>query len=361
MLPETMKAVVAFSREDYRLTTVPTPRAEGKDLILKVEACGVCAGDIKCRAGGFRFWGGAGNPPYAQPPFIPGHELLGRVVEVGPEYSGPLRVGDRVTSEQVVPCGKCRYCREGRYTLCEPHNVYGFKRDLNGGFAEYVRLPANSINYLVPESIPMEKAVLIEPFACSMHAVDRARVEAGDIVAVAGAGTLGLGMIAALARRGHSNVRPKTIISIEPDERKRALALRLGADIAMPAWTQTGLPDEISARTDGCGVDVYIEASGHTSAISQGLQLIRKGGRFVEFSVFPGPASVDWSIIGDAKELDIYGVSLSPGCFPRVIEGLEDGSIPTDGVVTHTLPLDEFGEAFALAQRGESIKAVLVP
>lgn len=361
MLPDTMRAVVAYSTEDYRYTTVPTPRAKGKDLILKVEACGVCAGDIKCRQGGFRFWGGEGNPAYCEPPFIPGHELLGRVAEVGPEYEGPFRVGDRVTTEQIVPCGKCRYCREGKYSLCDPHNVYGFKSFLNGGFAEYVRLPENSINYAVPEDMPVEKALLIEPFSCSLHAVDRAKIELDDIVAIAGAGTLGLGMIAAMARRSHGNIRPKTIISIEPDENKRALALKLGADMAMPAWNKQGLPDEIAKMTDGCGVDVYIEASGHTAAISQGLQLIKKGGRFIEFSVFPGPASIDWSIIGDAKELDLYGVSLSPGCYPRVIEGIADGSIPTDGVLTHVLPLSEFEEAFAIAKRGESIKIALKP
>ncbi|MDO4740425.1 MAG: alcohol dehydrogenase catalytic domain-containing protein [Eubacteriales bacterium] len=361
MLPETMKAVVAYSKDDYRYTTVPTPRAQGKDLILKVEACGVCAGDIKCQQGGFRFWGGEGNPAYAEPPFIPGHELLGYVAEVGPEYDGPFRVGDRITTEQIVPCGKCRYCREGKWWLCDPHNVYGFKHFLNGGFAEYVRLPENSINYAVPVDMPLEKAVLIEPFACALHAVDRARIEEGDIVAVAGAGTLGLGMIAAMAQKGHGSIRPKCIISIEPDAKKRELVLALGADVAMPAWTQDGLPDLIAEMTENCGVDVYIDASGHTASISQGLQLIKKGGRFVEMSVFPGPAQIDWSIIGDAKELDLYGSSLSPHCYPRVIEGLADGSIACEGVLSHVLPLSDFAEAFAIAKRGESVKIALKP
>ena len=100
-----------------------------------------------------------------EPPFIPGHEILGRVAEVGPDYKGPFKLGDRIVSEQIVPCGTCRYCREDKYWLCDPHNVYGFKYFLNGGFAKYVRLPGLSRNHLVPEDLPMEKAILIEPFA----------------------------------------------------------------------------------------------------------------------------------------------------------------------------------------------------
>ena len=190
--------LVAHGLGDYRYERVPTPRAEGGDIILEVEACGVCAGDIKCYEGGARFWGGGGNPAFVEPPFIPGHELLGRVAEVGPDLQKDRsRWGDRITSEQLVPCGKCRYCREGKYWLCDPHNVYGFKHHLNGGFAKYVRLPERARNYRVPEDLPVEKAILIEPFACSMHAVDRAKIEKDDVVVIAGAGTLGLGMVAA--------------------------------------------------------------------------------------------------------------------------------------------------------------------
>lgn len=356
MLPSKMKAVVANGVHDYRYTEVVTPRAEGRDIILKVEACGVCAGDIKCYEGGFRFWGGEGNPAYAEPPFIPGHELLGHVVELGPEYDGSFHIGDRLTSEQIVPCGECRYCKEGKYWLCDPHNVYGFKNYLNGGFAEYVRLPANSINYRVPDDLPIEKAILIEPYACSLHAVDRARVEKDDVVVIAGAGTLGLGMITAA-----SLLKPRALISIDPVPALRELALRLGATHALDAWPHDGLPPLIDELSGGTGCDVYIEASGHVSAISQGLQLIKKGGRFVEFSVFGGPASIDWSIIGDAKELDLYGVSLSPHCFPRVIDGISDGSLKTKGVVTHQLPLREYEEAFALSKRREGIKIALIP
>ena len=356
MLPKEMRAVVAYAKGDYRYTKVETPRAQGKELILKVEACGVCAGDIKCYEQGFRFWGGEGNPPYCETPFIPGHELLGHIVEIGPDYSGPFQLGDRITSEQLVPCGKCRYCREGNTWLCDPHNVYGFKSSLNGGFAEYVRLPENAVNHRVPDELPVEKAILIEPYACAMHAVERACIQKDDIVMIAGAGTLGLGMITIASQK-----KPRALISIEPVAHLRELAMALGATHSMDALRDQNVPRWLLDMTEQTGCDVYIEASGHPSAILQGLTLIKKGGRFVEFSVFPGPASIDWSIIGDAKELDIMGSSLSPGCFPKVIEGIEKGLLKTDGVVTHILQLEQYQEAFEISKKREGIKTVLIP
>ena len=352
-----MKAVVAYGKGDYRYEEVDVPQIGPEELLLKVEACGVCAGDIKCYEGGLRFWGGEGNPPYCEPPFIPGHEFIGHIVEAGRAASfGDIVPGDRVTVEQVIPCGQCYYCKKGDYHLCGPHYVYGFKSGYNGGFAQYVAIRKNSRLYRIPEQMPIEKAALIEPYACGMHAVDRAKIGEGDVVVIAGAGTLGLSMITAAAAR-----RPKALISIEPAPHLRRLALEMGADYAIDAWREDGLPPLIDELTGGVGCDVYIEASGHASAIMQGLNLIRKGGRYVEFSVFAGPASIDWSIIGDAKEIDIYGVSLSPYTFPRVIEGIQNGTLKTEGVLTHKLPLTDFGKAFEMAKKRESIKDILLP
>ena len=135
---------------------------------------------------------------------------------------------------------------------------------------------------------------------------------------------------------------------------------RRSAVDAIPA-PPSSLPPILSELTEGTGCDVYIEASGHPSSIGQGLNMIKKGGRFVEFSVFAGPAKIDWSIIGDAKELDLYGVSLSPGCFPRVIEGIASGRLATGGVVTQALPLEQFEHAFGLGLSREGVKTILVP
>lgn len=112
---------------------------------------------------------------------------------------------------------------------------------------------------------------------------------------------------------------------------------------------ETDVKEAIAELTDGVGCDVYIEVAGHPSSVLQGLQLIRKKGRFVEFSVFGSKTTTDWSLIGDAKELDIYGSSLSPYCFEKVIQGIESGDLGTEGVVTHAFSLEDFMEAFQVA------------
>jgi threonine dehydrogenase-like Zn-dependent dehydrogenase len=114
--------------------------------------------------------------------------------------------------------------------------------------------------------------------------------------------------------------------------------------------------------TDGYGCDIYIEATGHPDAVVQGLQMIRKLGRFVEFSVFSHDVSVDWSIISDRKQLDVLGVHLGPYQYPFVISGIANGRIPTEGVVTHQLPLEQYKEGLEMMKKGDkSLKILLVP
>ena len=173
-IPEKMKAVVAYSPGDYRLEEIPVPKPKEGEMLIKVEACGICAGDMKSFHGAPRFWGGEGFPSYIVAPFVPGHEFVGHVAAVGQNVSGDFKIGDRVISEQIVPCMDCMFCKTGRYWMCQPHDVYGFKEQVNGGMAEYMVLPKNSINYHVPDGIPIEKAVLIEPF-CLFHALRKPR------------------------------------------------------------------------------------------------------------------------------------------------------------------------------------------
>jgi threonine dehydrogenase-like Zn-dependent dehydrogenase len=288
---------------------------------------------------------------------VPGHEFFGRIAAIGARHprKDELCVGDRVIPEQVVPCTECRYCKEGQYHMCQPHNVFGFKHYLNGGFARYALLPENAIVHKNPDSVGDEKAVLIEPFACAMHAVDRADIREGDVVVLAGAGPLGLGMVAAARLR-----KPGKLIVLDLTEGRLKRALGLGADLALnPQKDDVG--SILSALTGGYGCDIYIEATGHPSAVQQGLALLRKQGRFVEFSVFSEPATVDWSIIGDGKELEIRGVSLSPGCYEKVIADFEDGTLSCEGVLTHILPLERFKEAFQACRAPDAVKVALRP
>ena len=144
-LPKTMKAVVAYAPKDYRFEEVPTPKIENdKEIIVKVEACGICAGDIKAYYGAPSFWGDDKQPAYIKAPMIPGHEFIGRIVQKGDAVTD-FEIGDRVISEQIVPCWECRFCKRGQYWMCEKHDLYGFQNNVNGGMAEYMKLDRKSV------------------------------------------------------------------------------------------------------------------------------------------------------------------------------------------------------------------------
>lgn len=352
-----MKAVVATSVGDYKLeTNFPVPIAGDGDIIIKVEACGICAGDVKCEHGAAMFWGDNTQPSWVKPPFIPGHEFVGVIVEVGPNVKGGFKTGDRVVSDQIVPCWECKFCKTGRYWMCQKHDIYGFQKSVNGGMAEYMKLPKGALVYKVPTELPIEKAILIEPFACSKHAVDRGNISNEDVVVLSGAGTLGLGMVGAIKIKN-----PKTLVVLDMKDDRLELAKKFGADIVINPGKEDGVK-KVMELTGGYGCDVYIEATGHPSSVIQGLTMIRKLGTFVEFSVFSGPTNVDWSIIGDRKELDLLGAHLSPYCYEPVIEWITNGKLPTEGVVTHKYPLEKWEEAFKVAGKGDgSLKVILIP
>lgn len=352
--PKMMKALVARGPGKYALEEMPVPVPGEGDILVKVEVCGICAGDVKASHAVARFWGGDGMPGYCEPPFVPGHEIVGEIVAVGPG-AGEFKVGDRVVTEQIVPCGKCRYCKAGKYWLCDPHNVYGFKSYLNGGMAEYALLPKGSRNYIIPRDMPMEKAALIEPYACSLRGVHQADVKVDDVVVLAGAGPLGLGMVGALRLRN-----PKKLIVLDMLDARLEMAKQFGADVVINPSKENAV-QKVLDLTDGYGCDVYLEVTGHPAAVQQGLDMICKGGTFVEFSVMSGTSTVDWSIIGDAKEIVIKGSQLSPYCFETTIENIANGKAPTDGVVSHVFSLDQWEEAFKTAEGRDAFKVVIRP
>ena len=341
-IPESMKALVAYGNGDYRLEkNYPTPDCGPDDIIIKTEGCGICAGDLKCMHGASRFWGDENQPSWVKPPFIPGHEFVGVIADMG-ENVRDFKLGDRVTADQIVPCGECKFCKSGRYWMCQPHATFGFQKDNNGGMAEYVRYPKTAVIHKVPKDMPLNDALLIEPYACSKHCIDRAQITNEDIVVLSGAGTLGLGMVTYARMKN-----PKKLIVLDMVDQRLEKAREFGADIV---WNpgKVNVVKEIMDLTEGYGCDIYIEATGHPSSVTQGLQMIRKLGRFVEFSVFGSETTVDWSIIGDGKELDILGSHLSPYCFPFVIENI-GSKLKTNDVVSHIFELDEWEKAFDYA------------
>ncbi len=354
----TMRAVRCHAPEDYRLEEVAVPVPGPGEVLLKVEACGICASDVKCFIGAPLFWGDSNRIGYVQTPVTAGHEFIGHVEALGPgaaERYG-LQVGDRAISEQIVPCGDCRYCKSGKYWLCTVHDIYGFHTATHGGMADYMLFPAAALNYLVPSELPVERAALIEPLACSMHAVDRAQIKFGDTAVIAGVGTLGLGMVACARLKN-----PGCLVAVDTNPERLALARSLGADVTLNP-RDTDIPQALKNMTGGYGCDVYIEATGHPDGVNQGLHSMCKGGNFVEFSVMKEPSTTDWTIIGDTKELNIYGAHLGPGCYSVVIDYLNRGLLKVDGIVTHTLPLERYLEGFHMVHSGVgSIKVLLIP
>jgi threonine dehydrogenase-like Zn-dependent dehydrogenase len=149
---------------------------------------------------------------------------------------------------------------------------------------------------------------------------------------------------------------------IDLNDTRLAKAKEFGADVVLNPGKEKVIQTVLD-MTDGYGYDIYIEASGHAASVGQGLEMIRKLGRFVEFSVFKEPASVDWSIIGDQKELDIRGAHLSPYSYPAVIKWIQDGSLPTAGVVTHKFSLEDWEKGFELAATGadNALKVAIIP
>lgn len=350
-----MKALRAHAPFDYRLDEIDVPDVGPHDVLARVLACGICAGDTKAFGGGIRIWGTSPEDRYIEAPVTGGHEFVGEVVQIGANVTS-CEPGDRVIAEQIVPCGDCPYCRASQHWLCSDSAVFGFKQHCAGGFAEFVKLPPNAIVHRVPETMTVAEAALVEPISCGFHAVEQAGITSDDVVVVAGLGGIGLAMVSIVAAR-----LPRMVIGVDVREDRTALAESFGADLVLnPLGCDLG--EEVRKLTDGLGCDVYLEVSGNEASVRQGLDALRNRGRFVQMGVFPDLVSADWNIIGDGKELRILGSHLSGTAYPSVIKGIGNGTIRTEGLVTHTFPLHQWQEAFETAERGHNaLKVLLTP
>jgi threonine dehydrogenase-like Zn-dependent dehydrogenase len=356
-MAETMLAVVTHGPKDYRVEEVPVPVPGPGEVLIEVGAVGICASDMKCWLGGPLFWGTDGRGGYVEAPCIAGHEYAGRVVALGEGAAGRhnVDIGDRIVAEQIVPCGECRFCRNNQYWMCQVHNIFGFKRHLNGGMAKYNLFPAKSLVHKVPESLSDGQAAYIEPMACAWHAVERGEIAEGDTVVIGGVGNIGLCMLQ-IAKL----FKPGRLIALDTKPYRLVLAKQLGADVVIDVSTEDPI-QQVRDLTEGYGCDVYIEASGNAAAVNSGLQMIRKLGTFVEFSVLNEPSSVNWTIIGDTKELNIHGSHLGPFCYPKVIDALKSGAVDVTPLLADAYPLTEFDEAMQVALSGGVLKNLIVP
>lgn len=363
-LPAEMQAVVVKGPENYVLETVPMPTAGESDMIIKIDAVGICASDLKCYHGAAKFWGDENRPQWAESERIAGHEIAGTIVTANEETLAAhsegkpyqLAVGDRIVIEQIAPCGTCRYCIRGEYWMCGPHDMFGFKK-WDGGMAEYMLVPSLARVHKISKDVPPQHAAFAEPLSCALHAVERGNIKFEDVVVIAGAGPIGLSALIGVRQKN-----PLKIVALDMSDDKLALAKKLGADEVINIKNEDAV-QKIKDMTDGYGADVYIECTGHPSAVPQGLNLLRKLGTYVEYSVFGSDVTVDWSIISDDKELNVLGAHLGPHTWPTAVKIIESGVLPLDEICTHQFPLDQFqaGLDTVADSQGDSIKCSIVP
>lgn len=350
MPSQTMKAVRCHGFGGrHRLEEVDTPRPGAGEVLVRVDASGICAAD---RA----MWDATG-PWQLNFPFTPGHEFTGTVVELG-EGAGErhgLAVDDRVIAELNISYGNDFYRQRGLYHLTDHMQVLG--ATLDGGWAQYMLYPAEALIHKVPEKLSDKAACYTEPLANAIHGVQRADIQFDDVVVISGAGPIGIGMVQAAALK-----TPRAVILVNPGKAKRDLALTLGADHAF-APDDPRLQQAIGDLTGGRGADVFLEASGQTQAFELGLSLVRKGARMVVFGVYKQPAQVDLNIFGEFKELDIRGGHLAPFTYATALDLMARGKINGDACVTHSYPLDAFEEALTRKPDPDElqIKVILEP
>jgi len=318
---------------------VPRPVPGPHDLLVKVEACGICGSDRHMFRGEF---------PTARPVTL-GHEFSGIVEAAGAAVEG-LRIGTRITGDPNISCGRCDDCLAGRPNLCAGLSAIGVHRD--GGFAEYVLVPAGQAVALPPGLNPLHGA-FCEPVSCCLHAIDVARIPPGGSVAILGGGVIGLPMVE-LARRAGAG----TVVLSTRQAPRRALALELGAHHVVDAGAD---PVAAVRAILPRGADVVLECAGVAETFRQSVAMARRGGTVVLFGVVPEGEQVALSPFELlTKELRLESAWLNPLTHPRAAELIADGALSLDRLITRTISLDEVPAAIAGAPVFGEIKLVMV-
>jgi L-iditol 2-dehydrogenase len=345
-----MKAIILKKPGEFGPGVVDDPRPGEGDLLLHVKASSLCGTDIRILEGkktkGVRY------------PSIIGHEFAGIVEEVGRDVTAFSR-GDRVSVAPVIACHACRYCMEGRENACRNRRSIGYEYD--GGFAEFVRIPARAVEYghvvRIPDGTGFDEAALAEPLSCCINGIRKADVGLGDTVLVVGAGPIGL-MHLQLARAAGAG----TIIVSEPNPRRREAAARFGADrVVDPA--AGSLHEVVMGATGGLGADAIIMAIGVPGIVNDLLKLVRKGGRLNLFAGFPdaGAATVEANLI-HYNEITVNGTSAATRLdYVTAVSMIASRRVNVKDIVTHRFSIDEFGEAYNLHKAGVGLKLVIEP
>jgi erythritol/L-threitol dehydrogenase len=345
------KAVVIYGKEDFRYEDFELKDPGSEEMMVEVESCGICAADPKIFYGNAYF----AQVAYSYAPIVAGHEFMGRVIKLGPGAGDKygIKVGDRAIAENIVPCGSCYWCRRGQYNLCDPHAVFGIVK-YNGGWTNHMIYPKGSLVHKVPENISWSDAAIIEPLSCALHGVNRARIQFGEVVVLMGCGPIGLLML-----QGAKLKNVRRLIAIDLDDDRLDVAKDLGADITINPGKEDCVEKVRSLTEDKIGCDVVLEVAGTNKSVNAGVEMLRRGGRLMEFSVFAEKVSLDWSIISDIKELEIIGGHLGFHAYPTAIDFLQRGLITSRGIVSEPYLLKDFKKAIDMA-KGHALKSIKV-
>lgn len=342
-----MKAIMKVARGvgHVEVRDIAEPTLKPNEVIIKIQAAGICGTDIHIYKDEFP----------TNPPVVLGHEISGEIVEVGKDISN-IPIGMRVTSETYYQtCGTCMYCRRGERNLCL--NRLSIGSGVNGGFTQYVVVPATNIHEL-PENLDFHSGALTEPLACVVHGVlSTPTVSPGDVAVIAGPGAIGLLTLQVVKASGATVV----MLGTTADTARLDLAKTLAADYIVNVQEDDPAPLIESITQEGLGADVVYECSGAGAAAQQLLTLVRRKGRFVQIGLFGG--SISWDLNQVCyKELIVTGSNASvPSAWDKALKLLESGIVQTTPLITHTYDITDWQAAFDVFDAKSGVKTILKP
>lgn len=339
-----MKVAKLYGFYDIRIEDVPVPEVGPNDALIRTRACGICSGDVM--------------PWYIEKkaPLVLGHEPAGEIFETGRGVTS-FKKGDRVFVHHHAPCFACRYCRRGDYVQCD---TWKHSRIVPGGVSEYILVPSVNLEndtILLPEGMGFDDASLIEPAACVVKGLKRARVRQGDSVLVIGLGVMGMMNVMIAKHYGAGRV-----IGVDRVKFRLDKARKLGADDVIDV-SSGELRERLREATGEETAELVIVGPNSAEAMVQGLGCVRPGGQVLFFTpARPGELlSIDPNHIYFNDINIITSYSCGPNDTADACELIGRGVITAEKLVTHRFPIEKTGEAFGLtAAAGDSLKALVV-
>lgn len=343
-----MKALVLTDYFKFEYKDVPEPVCQDDGVIVNVKACAICGSDVH---------GYDGTSGRRQPPIIMGHEASGVITEIGKNVT-MFKVGDRVTFDSTIYCGKCWYCRRGMVNLCENRMVLGVACDdyrNPGAMAEYVAVPERVL-YKLPDGVTYTQAAAVEPLSIAMHAAAMSRVKLGDRVVVVGAGTIGLLITQVIKAAGVTE-----LIVADLDDTKLEVAKQLGATRVINSGKED-VAAIVQEMTGGLGADVAFEAVGITPTLNTAIDSVRMGGNVV--MVGNVSQKVDFPLQKCVtRQIDLQGSCASSGEYDVCLDMIAHNMVNINSIISKVAPLEEGGQWFDRLHAMEKglIKVVLEP